>query len=151
MFPVLWIETVDTIDWWHETRSIREHTNLKSALGDFPGKGVTLPDATSLPTGFELHKARVVGNDLNDEQTLVQSYSDGIDEIFLLTTVNASRSILLGNDSGDRGEVNLMAFHDTSTSQFMFFHGELRYQLIGRTGEGRLNSLARSMIRKAYR
>lgn len=138
-------------EWWRETRSVTAYADLDRALRDFPARGVTLPDSTSLPSGYELWQTRLVNADLNDELTLVQSYSDGIEEIFLLVTVNASRPVLLQNNLSDRREVSLMTFHDMSTSQYMFFHGDLRYQLIGRTGQGRLNSLARSLIRKAYR
>jgi hypothetical protein len=137
--------------WWQETRAIREHDGLDSALRDFSVRGITVPDAGSLPAGYELVRTQVVDADLNDERTLVQSFSDGIDEIFLLTTINTTRSEILDRNPGSSREVNLMVFHDLNTSQLMFYHGDLRYQLIGRPAAGRLNSLARSLIRSAYR
>lgn len=138
------------IDWWSEKRDVQEFASFQTASREFPAN-VAQAEAHFLPSGYESSGFRSITSDLNTEQTLVQTFSNGIDQIFLLSTVNATRPDVLRSSYDDEREVNLMIFEDQNNTQLMFFQGNLRYQILGRGNAEQLQSFARGMIRKAFR
>ncbi|MHC5066277.1 MAG: hypothetical protein ACYTG5_20145 [Planctomycetota bacterium] len=139
----------EDFEWWTEKRDVREFEDFQAALREFPGI-VAQPEPNFLPSGYEPSEYRTIASDLNTEETLVQTFSNGIDEVFLLTTANATRPEVLRNRYDDERQVSLMVFEDQNSTQLMFFKGNLRYQILGRSSADQLESFARSMIRKAF-
>jgi hypothetical protein len=137
------------VDWWEPIRRIESFSSVQTAVASLPaGAAPTLPNAGQMPLGYQLHAVRVVHEDLRPESSLVLTYTDGIDEIFIVSTVGAPAPAL-PVASGAGGAYAILHYQDQNVAQFLFHANAVNTMVIGRAGQFALPGIAHDLLVRA--
>lgn len=101
---------------------------------------------------YALHRVQVTDNPLNGRRSLVLTYSDGIDEFFVVETPGASDYFagLPSQGKSSASQTNTMArYRDPSMTVLVFWDENVGFQVAGRGSLRRLDGFARSIYTQA--
>lgn len=108
--------------------------------------------AASCTGEYSLHKVQVADNPLNSRRTLVLTYTDGVDEFFVVESPGVSEFFAgLPSQQKSAGKPsNTMArYRDPSMSVLLFWDDGVGFQVAGRGSLRRLDDIGRSVYTKA--
>ncbi|MEO0480030.1 MAG: hypothetical protein AAF196_11150 [Planctomycetota bacterium] len=143
------------IGWWQPRRRVTEVQNTADLNFRFADTPVGIPAAHTLPSGYQLQRVHSVERDLSPERSAVLTYGDGIDQMFVVSTVQSSiplASVLPNENVGTAfeswDENAILTFTDRDMAQFMFRSSAgLIVTVVGRIGHGELSSVATDLYR----
>lgn len=139
---------LDDVDWWKPSRIVEEFETVEPAAQSLSAAQLTIPETGELPAGYELFDVRIVREDLRPEASLVLTYSDGIDDIFVIETVNApAPSLPAPTASGSAYAI--FVYQDQNVAQLMFHTNSVTTLVIGRSGQFALASLAEQLLARS--
>lgn len=125
-------------------------TAAKSFMGD--PDGVFEPSSTFVGE-YGLRAIEVTVNPLNNRQTLTLSYTDGVDEFFVVQSPGASdyfATLPTSKPKGGAGASPTIArYRDPSMTVLLFWDDGVGFQVSGRGSLGRLDGLAKSIFTQA--
>lgn len=144
------------VAWWRPQRRIDSFTTVDAAITALrssalvggatdPQVALTIPLASDLPSGYRLTEVRVVHEDLRPEASLVLTYSDGIDDLFVVETLNAPPPRLQVSTSSS-GAYAIYVYQDQNVAQFMFHTNGVQTLIVGRAGQFALGPLASNLL-----
>ncbi|MBK8980477.1 MAG: hypothetical protein IPM29_31630 [Planctomycetes bacterium] len=136
-------------NWWQESLASTSYPTLRDAENRYPNAHFQFPEPRDLPPGFAFRSVRIVQDDLRNEPSVVASWTDGIDEIFVVATVNAPAPALPQPAAGPYDTYALYAYRDMNTAQFMFHVDQVRHMVIGRGGQVWVGSIAYELLSRA--
>ena len=137
------------VDWWSPSLQTFEFPDLAAALQYLPPAAFSLPTAADLPFGYGLDSIRVVMDDLSPVTSLVLGYTDGIDEMFVVASLNATPPPLPQPVAGTRPVYALFEYRDQNVGQWMFHHNDVRHLIVGRSGQAWTAVLAHELLARA--
>lgn len=134
--------------WWSPTLIQQDYATLDDARAVHPNVTLHFPDPAILPPGFTIGHVKIVQHDLRPEPSVVVTYTDGLDELFVITTLNAPRPALPLPAPGPNDTYALFAYRDLNVGQFMFHDPDhqVRYMVIGKHAQAYLEPLARELM-----
>lgn len=137
--------------WWSETLRTTHYPTLDAALAQFPNSTLHFPRQRDLPPGYQFDGVKVVLDDLRPEPSVVATYSDGIDELFTVATLNAPQPSAPQVAAGPHDTYALLAYRDLNIGQYMFYDPteQVRYLVVGKGGQLFLGSIARELLVRA--
>lgn len=147
-FEVLSPAATSGVQWWQPARRMEDHASIPAALATLPPAPFTAPRSTDLPIGYDLADIQVVREDLRPEASLVLTYSDGIDEIFVIGTFNAPPPALPVS-TGRTGAYAIFVYQDHNVSQLMFHANRVTTLVVGRSGQFALAPLAHDLLARS--
>jgi hypothetical protein len=137
----------DLVEWWEPLKVVQEFPTVGEALTSLPSVFLPIPTAADLPAGYSLTSQQVVRSDVNSRESLVLTYSDGIDEFFVVFTLNSPRPALPAVPLGENETpYAIVLYQDLSVTQLLFHVDGLEAMVIGRASQFYLASLARNLL-----
>jgi hypothetical protein len=113
--------------------------------------GLVEPSPSS--TGeYVLHKVQVADNPLNNRRTLVLTYTDGVDEFFVIETPGVSEffaGLPSQQKSPGRPSNTMARYRDPSMSVLLFWDDGVGFQVAGRGSLLRLDDIGRAVFTRA--
>jgi hypothetical protein len=133
---------------WQPTRNVEDFPSVQTAVLSLAAETQpVLPTSNRIPAGYQFSNARVVRELLRPESSLVVTYTDGIDEIFVVSTFGASAPNLPILTA--RGSYAILAYQDQNVAQFLFHVGSVTTMVVGRAGQFALPSIAEELLARS--
>lgn len=140
---------VPRISWWAPSLQIDHYATVAEARAALPTAAIQVPQPGDLPSGFQLAEVRVVHEDLAYEPSLVTTWSDGIDELFVAATLNAQPLPLPDPVPGSRPVYALYEYQDLNTGQYQFYTNGVRHTIVARAGQLWSGGLALQLLTRS--
>ncbi|MDA0372341.1 MAG: hypothetical protein O2865_01010 [Planctomycetota bacterium] len=133
---------------WQPTRNVEDFRSIQTAVQVMALEAApVLPASNRIPSGYRFSKARVVRELLRPESSLVVTYTDGIDEIFVVSTFGAAAPSLPVMSA--QGSYAILAYQDQNVAQFLFHVGSVTTMVVGRAGQFALPSIAEDLLARS--
>ena len=112
----------------------------------------TLPAIASIVPEYVMARAHIAENPLNQDQTLVYSYTDGVDEFFVSEAFGgqdpfAVNPVTLRNPGSHSHTI--ASYDDPGLRAYVFHENGVTFQVVGRGSLRRLQDVARQVCRQA--
>lgn len=133
---------------WQPTRNVEDFPNVQTAVQALAMETQpVLPEPSRMPTGYRFSKARVVRELLRPESSLVVTYTDGIDEIFVVSTFGAAAPNLPVVSAP--GSYAILSYQDQNVAQYLFHQGSVTTMVVGRAGQFSLPAIAEELLTRS--
>ncbi len=133
---------------WQPTRNVEDFPTIQAAVQVLAVETQpVLPTTNRIPAGYRFSNARVVRELLRPESSLVVTYTDGVDEIFVVSTFGASPPNLPVVTAP--GSYAILAYQDQNVAQFLFHVGSVTTMVVGRAGQFALPSIAEELLARS--
>lgn len=131
--------------------TVTTHANFAVAKQSLNTTGLVEPSA-SFTGEYQLHKVQVADNPLNTRRSLVLTYTDGVDEFFVIESPGVSEffaGLPSQAKSGARPANTMARYRDPSMSVLLFWDDGVGFQVAGRGSLRRLDGIAKSVYTQA--
>lgn len=130
-------------NWWQPTQPTTEHPDLASAVASLPAAPWIAVEQSQLPEGYDLSSVRVVRQAFGPKVSVIQIFGDGVDELFVVQTLNAPRAFATNQPGSD---AVILTHRDRDVAQFLFHVNALETAVVGRAGHNVLSQLAAELL-----
>jgi hypothetical protein len=137
---------------WTPRLTIVPLNSASAATARIRAGSPTVPAIGTIVPEYVLARAHVAENPLNQDQTLVYSYSDGVDEFFVSEAFGsqdpfAVNPVTLRNPGTHTHTI--ASYDDPGLRAYVFHENGVTFQVVGRGSLQRLQEVARQVCRQA--
>ena len=136
---------------WSPRLALTDLSSFQQASGLIRAGSPLLPAIGSIVPEYVLGRSHVAQNLLNLDQTLVFSYTDGVDEFFVSEAFGTPDPFAVSPMTirSTSGQTHTIAKYDDPGMRVYVFHENgVTYQIVGRGSLGRLQDVARRICRQ---
>ncbi len=131
-------------NWWVPTHRTDYPTPTAAINAAARPSTFKLPSKT--PDGFALQTSSMLIDPLNGNETLMLSYTDGIESVLFLETPGAPKPnvpVYSGPDA-----YAILDFSDLTSKQLMFFYGGVQYLTLGGSDNAQVDTFTENLLRQ---